>query len=172
MKRSKNELMTYLIMGMFLVPTTTTLANNNTITIVDNQTNSATITINISYLGAAEQGVSVSILKDNNVVVSAVSDAKGVAVLSVDNTNLGGVSLRLEKAGYQTQILTGLYVRDGAKYSFSLVKGEGVVETELSTSVTKIEDKSQANLDKIADQEAKAAADAEKAAARAESARA
>src|SRR5690554_1596354 len=130
-----------------------------------------TISVNINYLGNPLDGVSASIVKDGKVIAESISDAKGKAVLKVDNYELGAVDLQLKKEGYQTQIMSGLILKNGSDYKFSLTKGTGVVTTEISTGINKIEEKSTEELEKLAKQEEKAKQKAESSMEDAEKAR-
>src|SRR5690554_989828 len=117
---------------------------------VSQEATTVTITVTVNYLGQPLYGVSDSIIKDGKIVSESISDSKGKAVIKVDNYTVGAVDLQLKKEGYQTQILSGLILKNGSDYKFSLTKGTGVVTTEVPTGIDKIESKSADEIEKIA----------------------
>ena len=106
------------------------------------------IGVQITYLGEALSGVSVSVTQDGKSLGSSNTDNNGDAKISVSDYNNRPVTLELKKDGYQTQIMTGMLLKNGSKYEFSMVKGTGTITTEISTGIAKTEDKIQNQIEK------------------------
>src|SRR5690554_2814146 len=157
MKNKNIALIASFTLGAIITPVSYSSANEMyTIERVVQDAKSVSITVYVNYLGKSMDGVAASIIKDGKVVAESITDSKGKAVIKVDNYEVGAVDLQLKKEGYQTQILSGLILKNGSDYKFSLTKGTGVVTTEVSTGIDKIESKSADEIEKIAKQEEKA----------------
>lgn len=148
MKRQNITLIASLILGVTLTPIASSFANNNVIETTIKDTKSVSITIKIDYLGEPTEGVTATLVAAGATMVEGVTDAKGRVTLKVDNYDGGAVDLQLMKEGYQTQILSGMLLRDGSKYVFSMVKGTGAVTTEISNNIDEIKTKSTETIEK------------------------
>jgi hypothetical protein len=112
------------------------------------QKTKATISIEVSYLGNAVKGATVSIIEDGNTLTSATTNRRGKTDLSVSNYALSPVTLYIKKEGYQTHLLIGLILKNGSDYEFSLVKGNGTITTEVSTDMQNIKSKGEKKVER------------------------
>src|SRR5690554_3793027 len=157
MKNKNIFLIVSFTLGTILSPLACVAANEKNATSSTLQEGkTVTITVNVNYLGSALDGVSASIVKDGKAIAESTTDTRGKALIKVENYTVGAVDLQLKKEGYQTQILSGLILKNGSEYNFSLTKGTGVVTTAVSTGINKIEEKSTEEIAKLEAKEAKA----------------
>src|SRR5690554_4410895 len=169
MKNKNIVLLTTFALGLSLTPLTYA-ANNHKFIIeqVSKQGKDVKFTVKVTYLGEAVDGASVSIVKDGKTLTSSTTASNGKASIKLSNYTNEATTLKIEKEGFKTQLLTGFILLDGSDYKFAMVKGSGTISTAVASDVAAIDRKGEDAVTKQKEKEAKAKQQAEKAQKKAE----
>lgn len=138
-----------LVIGFVLISNTFTFANKSNLNPIVQDGESIRVDIKVVYLGHPLEGVVVSIMDAGSVLAKSTTNRKGKVRISIKNLNTKTVDLTLEKEGYKTQILAGIILINKGKYEFSLMKGEGVLQSDVETDIPNIKEKSELEIKKI-----------------------
>ena len=128
------------------------------------------VSVKVLFGTSPLEGATVSIIEKGQSVSQATSDSKGIAGLSITDYHNSPVNIEVKMDGYQTHILSGVYLKNGRQYDIALVKGSGTITTEVTSNVSEIEAKGAEKVTKIEEKTEKIQSDVEKTAAQAESA--
>lgn len=149
MKKEKFIPALLLIIGFILISNTFTFANKSNLNPINKEGESIRVDIKVVYLSNPLEGVVVSIMDNGKVLAKSTTNRKGKVRISIENLNTKTVDLTLEKEGYKTQILAGIILINKGKYEFALMKGEGVLQSDVETDIPNIKEKSELEIKKI-----------------------